>query len=97
MRQERIHENLRQKQREREDPSQVKQKKTSTNNNTESLHPSPGNGKFLWGKLQLLCQLFRFLHYFSSYLSEGLLGIRLKFLYQISSISVYSDVHRSCN
>ena len=51
MRQERIHENLRQKQREREDPSQVKQKKTSTNNNTESLHPSPGNGKFPIGKV----------------------------------------------
>jgi len=47
MRQERIHENLRQKQREREDPSQVKQKKTSTNNNTESLHPSPGNAMFI--------------------------------------------------
>ena len=47
MRQERIHENLRQKQREREDPSQAKQKSKPPICSNQSLHPSPGNGIFL--------------------------------------------------
>ena len=46
MRQERINENLRQKQRERDDPNQANNKAKVPDQSIQSLHPSAGNGKF---------------------------------------------------